>query len=263
MRSTSTSFRGWFALIRKGSGAVFGIARLVGSGTSLSQDQMLANCDKHQIPPDMIKSGSVANWNTPWELAEIRKLPRPVPYMHRPGAVTWVSLDDEVSEAIALQLGEVPEISIKDAPNGRAAARSVIMPDQASAHQKGASKSSLAVLERTPAPHGAEGDMVGEVAITEGNIKNNHIYLRSFFTKFPNDAIGGSNKIAAAKREITVDWGGPEPAITDLDGQKMFFRKRAWIGAFFRLNRAEAGDKVQVLKSGHYRYRVVLRKTSY
>ncbi len=74
---------------------------------------------------------------------------------------------------------------------------------------------------------------IGTTEITQGNIDNNHIYLRSFFERFPADAIGGSNRASAAQREIAVDWGGATVVMTDLDGQKKFFRKRAWIREFF------------------------------
>jgi hypothetical protein len=43
--------------------------------------------------------------------------------------------------------------------------------------------------------------------LTEGNIKNNHIYLREFFDAFPKDVVGGSNIAAAAQKTISVEWG--------------------------------------------------------
>jgi hypothetical protein len=46
MRSTSTSQRGWFGLIRKGTGQIFGIANLVDCGASLSQQEMLETIEK-------------------------------------------------------------------------------------------------------------------------------------------------------------------------------------------------------------------------
>lgn len=100
------------------------------------------------------------------------------------------------------------------------------------------------------------GRIVGRAIISQGNINNNHIYLRSFFTAFPIDAVGGSNADQAAPRTITVEWGGYAPAVTDLDGKKMFFRKRSWVREFFDRNRVEPGDTVTVEEVGSYRYRV-------
>src|SRR5688572_28347854 len=90
MRSQSTSFRGLFGLIRKGTCAVWGVARLVDCGTPLLPEQMIANHDKHQIPDSMIRSGEVAKWNTPWMLSDVWRLAASVPYTHRSGAVTWL-----------------------------------------------------------------------------------------------------------------------------------------------------------------------------
>lgn len=89
MRSSGASHRGWFGLIRKSSGAVCGIARLVDVGAPLSPTEMIAAFKQHRIPTHMILSGEVAKWNTPWKLADLQRLARPVPYKHKNGAVTW------------------------------------------------------------------------------------------------------------------------------------------------------------------------------
>jgi hypothetical protein len=107
MRSTSASFRGWFGLIRKGSGLVSGIARLADCRSPLGPDQLIETYDKHRIPPEMVRSGKVAKWNRPWVLSNVRQLAKPVPYRHKPGAVTWVTFDPVVTSAISAQV-EVP-----------------------------------------------------------------------------------------------------------------------------------------------------------
>lgn len=103
MRSTRTSQRGLIGLIRKGSGHVWGVARIIDCRSPLTPEQMLATEDKHRIPAQMIHSGKVAKWNTPWVLADVRPLASPVPYTHPNGAVTWVRLEPTVSEAITRQ----------------------------------------------------------------------------------------------------------------------------------------------------------------
>ncbi len=102
--------------------------------------------------------------------------------------------------------------------------------------------------------------MIGEVEINEANLRNNHFYMRHLIDEFPSDVIGGSNKAWAAPDEVIIDWGGPESVRTDIDGKKKFFRARSWIGAFYKLNRAEAGDFVVIEEVGSYRYRVSLKK---
>ncbi len=111
-----------------------------------------------------------------------------------------------------------------------------------------------------PSQHSARH--IGTTEITQGNIDNNHIYLRSFFEKFPADAIGGSNRASAAQREITVDWGGGTVVMTDLDGAKRFFRKRGWIREFFERHGVRAGDLVTVEEVAPYSYRVTLQQRS-
>lgn len=102
------------------------------------------------------------------------------------------------------------------------------------------------------------GRHIGTTEITQGNIDNSHIYLRSFFEKFPADAIGGSNRASVAQREIAVDWGGATAVMTDLDGQKKFFRKRGWIREFFERHGVRAGDMVTVEEVAPYSYRLDL-----
>lgn len=291
MRSSGASHRGWFGLIRKGTGAIYGVARLVDVGAPLSPGEMIASIDRHRIPESMIRSGEVAKWNTPWKLADVRRLARPVPYMHKSGAVTWVELDAAAIEGVANQLeGTVPAVAATRQPAPKRSAPERSSPSvvgetvRLDISQRGqklyidvewddgqpepglvAPRVSSKPPAKTRAPVAlkpANGRAIGEVIITDGNIANNHIYLRSFFDRFPADAIGGSNKASAARRELTIDWGGPEPVVTDLDGSKKFFRARGWIGAFYKLNRAAAGDRVVVEQTAPYRYQVRLQKAA-
>ncbi len=103
------------------------------------------------------------------------------------------------------------------------------------------------------------GRLIGEVTITEANLRHNHFYLRPLIDQFPDDVIGGSNKMAEAPNMVLIDWGGTEPVRTDIDGKdKKFFRARGWIGAFYKLNKAAAGDRVVIYETAPYRYRVSL-----
>jgi hypothetical protein len=254
MRSSSVSHRGWFGLIRKGTGAVYGVARLTDVGAPLSPDEMIASFERHRIPEGIIRSGEVAKWNTPWKLADVRRLASPVPYRHRSGAVTWVEFDSDVSEAIARQLGALPQA----APVAPMASQTLSPRASIEPHRQQAPVASPVAAPR-PA---ANGKLIGHVEITQGNIDNNHIYLRSFFNRFPEDAIGGSNRREKAAHEVTVDWGGGAPVQTDLDGSKRLFRARGWIRNFFELNDVVPGDQVLVEETGPYAYKVRLQKTA-
>lgn len=293
MHSSGASHRGWFGLIRKGTGAVHGVARLIEVGAPLSPAEMIATFGHHRIPEHMIRSGEVAKWNTPWKLADVRRLDRPVPYRHKSGAVTWVELDDAAINGVASQFGAVvatpspatampladasrddrfgsgDTVKVDVAQYGRKlhigiewddGKPDVAAPAKPSPPAPAIQAAQPLTLPVTVASRTATGRVIGEVEITDGNITHNHIYLRSFFDRFPADAIGGSNKATRAKRDLTIDWGGAEPVQTDLDGQKKFFRARGWIGAFYQLHRARAGDRVVVEEIASYRYRVSLKK---
>lgn len=110
MRSKETKVRGRIALIRKGTGAVWGVATLANIGWRLSPQEMLETIHLHRIPAEMIRSGEVAKWTVPWILSHVRRLKSPVPYEHPSGAVTWVNLVEDVSRAIATQLDEASEL---------------------------------------------------------------------------------------------------------------------------------------------------------
>lgn len=101
MRSTTTKVRGRVALIRKGSGTVVGTAEIVDCVGPLTADQMLQNHERHRIDAARIRSGEVAKWKYAWVLANVRRLPESVPYVHPSGAVIWVNLEPDVGAKVS------------------------------------------------------------------------------------------------------------------------------------------------------------------
>jgi hypothetical protein len=255
MRTTAASHRGWFGLIRKGSGAVYGVAHLDESGTPLSTIEMLATVDRHRIPEHAIRDGAVAKWTTPWKLSAVKRLVLPIQYRHKPGAVTWVLFDDDVSKAIALQLGADPKPSQIAAPSREGIIVKANSMDRAIAKE---------IKLKSPTPLASSiataSSFIGETELNAANIGNNHFYMKGFIGRFPAALIGGSNKAAMAPKTAAVDWGGAIAEETDIDGTKGIFRKRGWIGRFFADNDAAPGDKVCVEETAPYRYRVSLIK---
>ncbi|GAA4531761.1 hypothetical protein GCM10023174_23670 [Chelativorans composti] len=238
MRSEATSHRGWFGLIWKGMGCVYGVARLVEVRQPLDVEQMVATFDHHRIPEDMIRFGGLAKWNIPWVLSDVIRLPSPVRYRHPSGAVTWVRFTEEVSRAIQEQL------TLLKIPAGHSALPAIGQ-------------------EQQYTPSNPSGWLViGRTELSQGNLNNNHFYLGKFFDRFPKDAVGGSNKAAKAPREVSVSWEGGPVIHTDLDGTKKMFRQRGWVGTFLRLHNARAGDFVVVEAEGPYRYRVRIERRS-
>ncbi|MEK6789853.1 MAG: hypothetical protein AABY68_12975 [Pseudomonadota bacterium] len=86
---------------------------------------------------------------------------------------------------------------------------------------------------------------IGKSVITQGNLNNNHLYLRAFINKFPNHLIGGKNKISAAIHKAKVHADG-NIIETDIDGEKGIFRARSWVRNFLKNNQAKRGDHIAV-----------------
>lgn len=107
MRSSNTAHRGWFGLIRKGTGEVWGIARLVSSGPRLSSQEMADSVAEHRIPVIGGGGDQTLRWNVPWKLAGVLKLSPPVPYRRKSGAVRWVILDEAATAGIARQVESI------------------------------------------------------------------------------------------------------------------------------------------------------------
>ena len=182
---------------------------------------MIAHVDKHQIPSSMISRGEVDSWTTPWVFNQVIKLAKPVPYRHQPGAVIWVTLDAECSS----QLSNI--MISKDATQTSA----------------------------LYAPNETDMNLIGMTTLTQGNLNNNHFYLRPFIDHFPSDLIGGNNKTSLAKKSAKIHANG-EVITTDIDGKKMLFRARGWVKSFFKNNHAQVGDQVAVYELAPFEYMV-------
>ncbi|KGF68110.1 hypothetical protein LL06_18460 [Hoeflea sp. BAL378] len=102
-----------------------------------------------------------------------------------------------------------------------------------------------------------------EVEITQGNLDNDHFYLRDHLHLFPDAIMGGSNASNLARKEARIDWGGPDLALTDIDGERhKFFRRRGWIKRFYQLNRAKPGDHVSVVETAPLSYQIRLKRAA-
>ncbi len=94
------------------------------------------------------------------------------------------------------------------------------------------------------------------IELTEGNIRNNHLYLSRIMDFFPPNSIGGSNLSSQASQLLEVDYGAETPVITDIAGDKKIFRKRGWVKDFFIMNQLKMGDKVVIEHVGDCKYKV-------
>jgi hypothetical protein len=259
MRSQATSIRGWFGLIQKGSGHVVGLARLADCGKALTPSEMIANINHHQIPEDMIRRGEVAKWVIPWKLADIIPLERPVPYQHKSGAVTWVAFSSEETRELNRLRHESGASSSSDIPTPtRSLQESVKLSEVERDIAKPVSNRSA----NGPMPTLPEGRfrVLGRSRLKGANVRNNHINLSTFLNAFPQEVIGGRNKSDVAPRQIEIDWGGPKPILTDIDGSKSIFRGRGWVRRFFEASQAQEGDFVLVTQTAPYKVSVRLER---
>ena len=101
MRTTRTQQRGRIALIQKSSGTVIGTADLVDCIGPLTREELLQNLSKHLAGVDLVVRGDIDKWKFAWVMRDPKLFARPVSYRHPSGAVIWVNLQPEVSQAIA------------------------------------------------------------------------------------------------------------------------------------------------------------------
>jgi hypothetical protein len=243
MRTRGTTIRGTIGLIRKGSGLIVGLAELVDSLPPLDAAGLAASTDRHGIPPKQHVRVLADGWVVPWVLRGATPLASSIPYQHPMGAVTWVTLDRTVAGNLP-QTDSLPAASRETSALLRPMSGAPVPPP----------------LPQLPAvaPPPLAG-AVGVVRLTGGNIRNGHIYLRTIERLLPPEAIGGANVGAAAPQRLYVTFD-PGPAIeTDVAQDKMIFRARGPVRAFFAASGAQEGDEVVMTRTAPHALHVSLR----
>jgi DNA (cytosine-5)-methyltransferase 1 len=101
------------------------------------------------------------------------------------------------------------------------------------------------------------------IKVTQANIDHKHLYLNAAARFFPKDCYGPSCARQGTGRLLTLHIDGlAEPVLTDIpkdakNGRpRAFFRKRTWVGEFFRVNAVRPGDLVAIERNGEYRYSI-------
>lgn len=113
-------------------------------------------------------------------------------------------------------------------------------------------------------PNRTTNDRIRRVRITAGNLRQNHLYVNGHLDFFPRDCIGGAKRQASAGT-ITLHLQGFDEAVeTDIGRDaksgkpRGFFRRRGWVGKFFRQHGAKSGDWVAFERLSDRAYRVSL-----
>jgi ASC-1-like (ASCH) protein len=89
-------------------------------------------------------------------------------------------------------------------------------------------------------PQAANGSFMIEV--TDGNVKNNSLYVTKVVDRFPKESFGGKNKTDSAKLITLMLHDGPTVQ-TDVVGPRNMLRTRVW-GSWFRKHGVKKGDRV-------------------
>src|SRR4051794_200082 len=83
------------------------------------------------------------------------------------------------------------------------------------------------------------------IAVTGGNLRNSHIYLRRWMSFFPGDSLGAPNEREGSGRPLTLQFSGTgDESTTDIPRDKLIFRARAPWGRFLRHWRISEGEEV-------------------
>lgn len=99
-------------------------------------------------------------------------------------------------------------------------------------------------------------DVIRILTVTQANLDHHHLYLADIRDFFPPDVIGGASKVASAPRSIRIEWGDGEVVETDIAGDKFIFRRRGWLGDFFKRYNIRPGDEVILERVEGHRYRL-------
>lgn len=94
IRGSRTNVRGTIALIRSGTGKIYGVCELVDVVGPLTLSEMYESATKHCGLVDEMNEGLPYPKTYAWVLNNVRALAEPLPYKHPPGAIIWVKLPD-------------------------------------------------------------------------------------------------------------------------------------------------------------------------
>ena len=105
LRGSRTLVRGQIGLIASGTGTVIGVCDLVDCVGPLTIEQFRKDSRKAGLRPSDVSLGYYRQTYA-WVLKNARRLERPIPYKHPPGAIIWVKLDAAVERKVRKELGD-------------------------------------------------------------------------------------------------------------------------------------------------------------
>ncbi|TGU93186.1 hypothetical protein EN794_032515 [Mesorhizobium sp. M00.F.Ca.ET.151.01.1.1] len=226
----------------------------------------MSHSDRHALPASMLDEVMANGWVYPWVLANVRALPSPVPYRHKSGAVTFVTLEREEVDAAARQLSVLLEkvqaggiLPSGPHPSGDRSINEIgsLAPTTASAgvgHVSSKPKSRPpvsvpATLFAEPRSSTRPVPAGHAITLTDGAIRNGNLSLNSMRHLIPVGGVGGTNK-GDLGRPFIVRFDPGSEHETDVAGDKMLLRCRGAVRHFFSQAGAQEGDIVRVDTQG-------------
>jgi DNA modification methylase len=101
------------------------------------------------------------------------------------------------------------------------------------------------------------------IALTRGNLRNSHVYITQHHDFFPEECYGESTTGEGAGKKIRLIVDGLAQAVEtdiakrrDTGRPRNFFRRRAWVGRFFRHHGLREGDVVAIERLDRFVYRI-------
>jgi hypothetical protein len=105
LRSKVNRQAGAIALIQKGSGQIFGVAEIGESVGPMEFSEFAARANEHAaVEAERLREVYDSGYTIGWRLRNVKRLQRPVTYTHKPGAVTWATLDAAAIDSLTLTL---------------------------------------------------------------------------------------------------------------------------------------------------------------
>jgi hypothetical protein len=104
MRKSRCSIRERIALIQSKTQTVVGVADIIDCIGPLTDQERFDAETCHGVAASKWLNPKFANYRFAWVLANVTRLSKPVPYLHPPGAVIWVTLNQRVESDISAHL---------------------------------------------------------------------------------------------------------------------------------------------------------------
>lgn len=105
LRKKNNKTRGPIALIQKGSGTIVGVANIGECIGPMSYADFVERAYEHGVEANRLLSVYDEGYTIGWKLSNIKRLHTPVAYIHKPGAVTWVTLEESDRAALSSVMG--------------------------------------------------------------------------------------------------------------------------------------------------------------